>query len=63
MPGPLAGVKVVEIAQEIQGPYAGLFLADMGADVIKVEMRDTGDLSRFMLVKLIGGRRCPACGL
>ena len=55
MLGPLAGVKVVEIAQEIQGPYAGLFLADMGADVIKVEMRDVGDLSRFMLVKLIVG--------
>lgn len=55
MPGPLAGVKVIEIAQEIQGPYAGLFLADMGADVIKIEMRDTGDLSRFMLVKLIAG--------
>src|SRR5262249_190031 len=55
MPGPLTGVKVIEIAQEIQGPYAGLFLADMGADVIKIEMRDTGDLSRFMLVKLIAG--------
>lgn len=55
MPGPLAGVRVIEIAQEIQGPYAGLFLADMGADVIKIEMRDTGDLSRFMLVKLIAG--------
>jgi len=55
MSGPLAGVKVVEIAQEIQGPYAGLFLTDMGADVIKIEMRDIGDLSRFMLVKLIAG--------
>jgi CoA:oxalate CoA-transferase len=55
MPGPLAGVKVVEIAQEIQGPYAGLFLADMGAEVIKIEMRDIGDLSRYMLVKLIAG--------
>ena len=55
MPGPLAGVKVVEIAQEIQGPYAGLFLADMGAEVIKVEMRDIGDLSRYMLVRLIAG--------
>jgi crotonobetainyl-CoA:carnitine CoA-transferase CaiB-like acyl-CoA transferase len=55
MPGPLTGVKVIEIAQEIQGPYAGLFLADMGADVIKVEMRDIGDLSRYMLVKLIAG--------
>jgi len=59
MPGPLAGVKVIEIAQEIQGPYAGLFLADMGADVVKIEMRDTGDLSRFMLVKLIGGADAP----
>jgi len=55
MPGPLTGVKVVEIAQEIQGPYAGLFLADMGAEVIKVEMRDIGDLSRYMLVRLIAG--------
>ena len=55
MPGPLAGVKVVEIAQEIQGPYAGLFLADMGAEVIKIEMRDIGDLSRYMLVRLIAG--------
>ena len=57
MPGPLAGVKVVEVAQEIQGPYAGLFLADMGADVIKIEMRDVGDLSRYMLVKLIADEK------
>ena len=55
MPGPLDGVTVIEIAQEIQGPYAGLFLADMGANVIKIEMRETGDLSRFMLVQLIAG--------
>ena len=46
MPGSLAGVKVIEIAQEIQGSYAGLFLADMGTNVIKIEMRDIGDLSR-----------------
>ena len=55
MSGPLAGVKVIEIAQEIQGPYAGLFLADMGASVIKVEMPEVGDLSRHMLVRLIAG--------
>ena len=55
MPGPLAGVKVIEIAQEIQGPYAGLFLADMGASVVKVEMPEIGDLSRHMLVRLIAG--------
>ena len=37
MSGPLAGVKVIEIAQEIQGPYAAMMLADMGADVIRVD--------------------------
>ncbi len=55
MPGPLAGVKVIEVAQEIQGPYAGLFLADMGASVVKIEMPEIGDLSRHMLVRLIAG--------
>jgi crotonobetainyl-CoA:carnitine CoA-transferase CaiB-like acyl-CoA transferase len=52
-------VKVVEIGQEIQGPYAGLFLADMGADVVKVENRDTGDLSRWMKVEFFGGADAP----
>ncbi|PZC49760.1 MAG: CoA:oxalate CoA-transferase [Chloroflexi bacterium] len=35
--GPLSGVRVVEFAVAVQGPLAGGFLADMGADVIKVE--------------------------
>src|SRR5215469_5437584 len=55
MSKPLEGIKVVEIAQEIQGPFAGLVLADMGADVVKVENKETGDLSRWMLAALIGG--------
>jgi crotonobetainyl-CoA:carnitine CoA-transferase CaiB-like acyl-CoA transferase len=55
MTKPLDGIKVIEIAQEIQGPFAGLFLADLGAEVVKVETRDTGDLSRFMMTMLIGG--------
>lgn len=55
MAKPLEGIKVIEIAQEIQGPFAGLFLADMGADVVKVENKETGDLSRWMLASLIGG--------
>ena len=59
MPGPLAGVRVIEIAQEIQGPYAGLFLADMGADVVKLEMREIGDLSRHMLIGVIAGPDAP----
>ena len=37
MPGPLDGVKVVEFTEIIAGPFAGMLLADMGAEVIKVE--------------------------
>ncbi len=37
MPGPLAGVKVLEFSEIIAGPFAGLLLSDMGADVIKIE--------------------------
>ena len=55
MAGPLAGIRVVEIAQEIQGPYAGLLLADLGADVVKVELPGLGDLSRHMRIRLIAG--------
>ncbi|MCC7090093.1 MAG: CoA transferase, partial [Dehalococcoidia bacterium] len=36
-PGALEGVRVVEFAQALAIPFAGLLLADMGADVIKVE--------------------------
>jgi crotonobetainyl-CoA:carnitine CoA-transferase CaiB-like acyl-CoA transferase len=55
MAKPLDGIKVIEIGQEIQGPFAGLFLSDMGADVVKIENKETGDLSRWMLTSLIGG--------
>jgi crotonobetainyl-CoA:carnitine CoA-transferase CaiB-like acyl-CoA transferase len=55
MSKPLQGVRIIEIAQEIQGPFAGLFLADLGAEVTKVENRETGDLSRWLLAQLIGG--------
>ncbi|MEU3711213.1 CaiB/BaiF CoA transferase family protein [Streptomyces catenulae] len=43
--GPLHGVRVVELAGVIMGPYAGRQLGDLGADVIKVEPPD-GDLTR-----------------
>jgi crotonobetainyl-CoA:carnitine CoA-transferase CaiB-like acyl-CoA transferase len=55
MPGPLDGIRVIEVAQEIQGPYAAMHLADLGAEVIKVETPKIGDLSRHMKIQLIAG--------
>ena len=55
MPGPLDGIRVVEIAQEIQGPYAAMHLADLGAEILKVETPKIGDLSRHMKIRLIAG--------
>jgi crotonobetainyl-CoA:carnitine CoA-transferase CaiB-like acyl-CoA transferase len=52
MPGPtlaapLDGVRVIEIGQALAGPLAGVILADMGADVIKIEKPDGGDDARL----------------
>ncbi|HEY7676989.1 MAG TPA: CoA transferase, partial [Candidatus Methylomirabilis sp.] len=55
MPGPLEGVVVLEAAQIMAGPFCGLLLADMGADVIKVERPGTGDDTRRMGPAFIGG--------
>ena len=54
MTGPLEGFRVVELAVEIQGPYAGLTLSELGADVIKVENLGPGDTSRTVpLAKMV----------
>jgi len=47
MTGPLAGIKVIEVGQALAGPLAGVIMADMGADVIKVEKPDGGDDARL----------------
>ena len=50
-PQPLAGIRVVEFVHMVMGPSCGLILADLGADVIKVEPVPDGDNTR----RLVGG--------
>ena len=47
MPGPLEGFTVVEACQMVAGPLAGTLLADLGAEVIKIEAPNGGDRMRY----------------
>lgn len=46
MEGALSGIRVIDLAQHLAGPGTSMYLADQGADVIKVEPRLTGDANR-----------------
>src|ERR1051326_8292095 len=45
--GALDGIKVFEFANYVSGPYAGMLLSDLGAEVVKVETPDGGDPFRM----------------
>jgi len=64
--GPLAGIKVLEIAGIGPGPFCGMMLADMGADVVRIDRAVHGqgrDMGRAPIDVLARGRRSVAVDL
>lgn len=53
MSGPLAGCRIIEVGHMLMGPYCGMILADLGAEVVKIEPAE-GDISRQISPHRIG---------
>jgi len=53
MSGPLAGIRILEVGHMLAGPYCGLLLADLGAEVVKIEPPE-GDIARRVSPHRIG---------
>ncbi|MFZ3125920.1 MAG: CoA transferase [Acidovorax sp.] len=53
MSGPLSGLRIIEVGHMLAGPYCGMLLADMGAEVIKIEPPE-GDIGRTVSPHFIG---------
>jgi len=56
MRGPLANIRILDLSRMLSGPFGSMVLADLGAEVIKIEEPEGGDKTRTMGPKLSAGQ-------